>query len=148
MNFSDEQLFCVRVMERISGKKLYINFLASPEQDAPEANFDIRRFVMPYIFGRGPGVPLGWSPLFYSKRNKDNYVILVRFNDQFWHRHVTSNSLLRFGMIETAIRHFMWYLNLPDPSRDAGHRFDFDPIDFIILKKKKFVEYTGNLYFN
>lgn len=110
-------LFCVQVIDKISGKNVFINFKSSgivePPEDIPDdhlLNDKKPKFI----------VPLRPSPLYYTKDGRDDYVIIILINDVFSIRRVLVSDIMRVYLIQFALTEIERRYNSPESVKITG----------------------------
>lgn len=154
-------LFCVRATEKRTGQHFYINFQSSDAIQEPRVEFDEETIVKVLTYHSRTveqyKVPMNLSQIYWSK-SEDNdeasraYVVDVEINSRFAIRRVIPSEVIRHFVVSIAMSSLESKFNHANASKSVrqyvGHKIDFDPSDYEILKNKQHQERSNELVNN
>ena len=158
-------LFCVKTTEKNSGHKLFINFKASNQVQAPDVAIDedkiVREICDPSPNIENYKIPLVLSQLFWSAKEGEhqegdnirtrNYVIDIKLNEKFALRKVIPSDIMRHYLITIAMISIEGKYNgsTGEVNRQfVGHALELDQASYEILKDQQYFDRSNELVSN
>lgn len=140
-------LFCVETRDRISGRKLFVNFLGVKDVPYPDNDINddllVRELMQPSQVLDAFGIPMNLSQLFWKKITEgksppaDYYVLDCNINKKFAIRRVVNSDVIRHYVISVTfseIEKKFLDINHKKCGQFVGHNLDLDICDYKVLE--------------